>query len=153
MKYKRLTAEELAVLEQDFIHFLSSAQITGQDWEKMKKEESAKAEELIEVFSDVVYDKVLGKIQFLEFRDERTINIFHFGPDKIRLAGFRVKDNSKLDLTKENVLEQWKEHHGSVNVIKTEKEYSSGREIEIFEMLQSGCMITDDQLFKLLNEL
>ena len=77
MKYKRLSIEELKALEKEFISFLASAQITGQDWEKMKVEEASKAEELIDVFSDLVYEKVMNKIQYLEYRDQRSINIFH----------------------------------------------------------------------------
>ena len=39
MKYKRLTTDELQALEKEFVHFLASAQITGQDWIKMKEKE------------------------------------------------------------------------------------------------------------------
>ena len=74
-KYKCLTADELQNLEKEFINFLASAQITGSDWEKMKKDEVEKVEELIAVFSDLVYEKVLSKIKFLEYRDTKTLNI------------------------------------------------------------------------------
>jgi len=152
MKYKRLTTEELQALEKEFIHFLSSAQITGPDWEKMKKNEIEKANELIDVFSDAVYDKVLSKIKFLEYRDEKTLNIFNCGEEKITLVGLRVKEHSALNLTATDVFTQWNESHTSaVNVIKTEKNYSKERGVEVFELLQSGCMITDEKLFKLLS--
>lgn len=154
MKYKRLTTEELQELEKEFIHFLSSAQITGPDWEKMKKNEADKANELIDVFSDVVYDKVLSKIKFLEYRDEKTLNIFNCAEEKITLVGLRVKEQSDLNLTAPEVFTQWNESHTSaVNVIKTEKNYSKERGIEVFELLQNGCLITDDRLFKLLSEM
>lgn len=152
MKYKRLSTEELQELEKEFIHFLSSAQITAQDWEKMKKNETEKANELIDVFSDVVYDKVLSKIKFLEYRDEKTLNIFNCENEKIILVGLRVKEHSSIKLDDLTVFHQWNESHtNAVNVIKTEKIYSKEREREIFELLQTGCLITDDNLFKLLN--
>jgi hypothetical protein len=154
MKYKRLSTKELQALEKEFIHFLASAQITGADWEKMKKEELKKVNELIDVFSDVVYDKVLRKIKFLEYRDVKTLNIFKCEADKIMLVGLRVKENSSLDLTASDILNQWNENNAhSVNIIKTEKEYIKKRETELFEMLQSGCLITDDSLFNLLNKM
>jgi hypothetical protein len=56
MKYKRLTTEELKHLEKEFVNFLASAQITGSDWEKMKANEIEKAEELLDVFSDLVFE-------------------------------------------------------------------------------------------------
>ncbi len=150
-KYKRLSNEELQVLEKEFINFLSSMQITGPDWEKMKKNEAEKAEELIAVFSDVVYDKVLTKIKFLEYRDEKTLNIFKCMDDKIALVGLRVKEHSSLDLTAPDIFSQWTNNNtSSINVIKTEKEYIKERGVEIFELLQTGCLITDDKLFNLL---
>lgn len=150
-KYKRLNNEELLALEKEFINFLSSMQITGPDWEKMKLNEAQKSEELITVFSDVVYDKVLTKIKFLEYRDEKTLNIFKCMDDKIALVGLRVKEHSSLDLTAPDIFNQWTNNNtSSINVIKTEKNYIKERGVEIFELLQTGCLITDDKLFNLL---
>lgn len=154
MKYKRLNIEELKALENEFVSFLASAQFTGPDWEKMKKMESAKAEELIDVFSDLVYEKVMSKINYLEFRDQKSMNIFHCMDDKIVLVGLRVKENSSFDLTAEDVFSQWNESTiKAVNVIKTEKKYSKDRGEEVFELLQNGCFITDDKLYKTISKL
>lgn len=151
MKYKRLTSEELNALEKEFIHFLASAQITGADWDKMKKNEIEKANELIEVFSDVVYDKILRKIKYLEYRDAKTLNLFYCAEDKIALVGIRVKENAALDLTNAEVLNNWQEHDlACVHVVKSEKNYVKEREEEVFELLQNGCLITDERLFKVL---
>lgn len=154
MKYKRLESTELKELEKEFVRFLASAQITGNDWEKMKTNETEKAEELIDVFSDLVYEKVMNKIDYLEYRDNKSINIFHFTSDKIVLVGLRVKENSSLDLLTENVFEAWNQSNmNAVNLIKTEKAYSKERGLEVFELLQTGCLISDGKLFKLLKEL
>ena len=151
MKYKRLTTEELQAMENEFIHFLASAQITGPDWQKMKVNEPKKVEELLDVFSDVVYDKVLRKIKYLEYRDSKTLNIFYCTEDKIVLAGIRVKEHASLDLTASDVASRWNENDLSmVNIIKTEKQYVKEREEEVFELLQSGCLITDEKLFNIL---
>lgn len=154
MKYKRLTIEELGALQSDFVNFLASAQITASDWEKMKKEENEKANELIDVFSDVVYDKVLSKISYLEYRDAKTLNIFYFSEDKIKLVGLRVKEGGKLDLTASDIFDQWSSNNtASVNVVRSERNYEKKKQLEIFELLQNGCLITDDKLFKLLNSI
>ncbi|MCW3103975.1 MAG: hypothetical protein JWO09_2415 [Bacteroidetes bacterium] len=154
MKYKRLNKEELEALQQDFVNFLAAAQITGPDWEKMKKEENHKANELIDVFSDMVYEKVLGKISYLEYRDAKTLNIFYFGEEMVQLTGLRVKETSSLDLTSPDVISQWSSaNNASVNIVRSEKRYEKERQLEIFELLQTGCMITDDKLFRLLNSM
>lgn len=151
VKYKCLTSDELQTLEKEFINFLSSMQITGADWEKMKYNEIENAEELIIIFSDMVYEKVLSKIQFLEYRDAKTLNIFNCLEDKIILVGLHVKEHSSLDLTSSEIFDQWtKNNTGSINVIKTEKKYTKERAIEVFDLLQSGSLITDDKLFNLL---
>lgn len=153
MKYKRLNPEELKALEKEFVNFLASAQITGSDWIKMKANELEKAEELIEVFSDVVYDKILRKIKYLEYRDAKTLNIFHCADDKIVLAGMRIKENSQLDFTAPDFFAKWNADDLSmVNVVKSEKKYIKERELEVFELLQNGCLITDDKLFNALNK-
>lgn len=151
MKYKRLTNEELQALEKEFVNYLAAAQITANDWDKMKKNDLQKAEELIDVFSDMVFEKVLSKINYLEYRDKKTLNIFYCTEDGMVIIGLRVKENSPIDLTEKDVLSQWnKSNRDSVNVVKFEKKYSKERGLEVFELLQSGCLIVDDKLFNLL---
>ncbi len=152
MKYKRLSNEELKELEKEFVHFLAAAQVTGKDWEKMKKEEVHKAEEFIDVFSDMVYEKVMSKIKYLEYRDQKTLNIFNCSEEAIMLVGLRVHENSTIDLTTEDVMSQWTENNSkAISIIKSEKKYLKERGIEVFELLQSGCLITDDKLYNLLS--
>lgn len=154
MKYKRLGTSELKELEKEFIIFLSSAQITGLDWDKMKKNEQEKAEELIDVFSDLVYEKVMSKIFFLEFRDKKELNIFHFEDDKIVLNGIRMKEDSSIDLLSDDLFSEWNANKSNeISIIKTEKVYIKERGIELFEMLEKGCYITDDKLFKAIADL
>lgn len=152
MKYKRLTIEELKNLEQEFISFLAHAQITAADWEKMKANEIEKANELIDVFSDVVYDKVLRKINYLEYRDAKSLNIYKFDSNQILLAGIRVSENSNIDLTQNFDFEKVSDHT-SLKMVFSQKKYAKEREQEIFEMLQTGCFITNERLFDFLTSM
>lgn len=154
MKYKRLNQEELKALEAEFIQFLASAQITAHDWEKMKREQPEQAEELIDVFSDVVYDKVLRKIEYLEFRDSGSLNVFFCAPERAYLLGLLVQEQSGLDLSSDQVLEQWlKSGSAGISLVQSSKDYKTDREQEIFDLLQSGCWITDGKLYSILNQL
>ena len=154
MKYKRLRVEELHSLEKEFISFLASAQITAQDWELMKKQELHKAEELIEVFSDVVYDKVMRNIKYVEYRDDKTLNIYHCGNDTIQLIGLRVSANSPINLMSENILDQWQQNHDAgVSIVRSQKKYLTTREEEVFALLQNGCTVTTEKYFLLLANL
>ncbi len=151
MKYKRLTTEELKELENEFVNFLSSAQITADDWEKMKNNEKDKAEELIDVFSDMVHEKSMQKIEYLEHRSEKTLNLFHCQEDKITLVGLQVREDCSMPISFNNPLTDLTEEAiKNINLFKQEKKYTDERGVEIFDLIQKGCLITDEKLFNLL---
>ena len=60
MKFRRLTNEELQELEKEFVQFLVSNTVTADDWEKIKEDNPERAEGLIEIFSDIVFEKVIS---------------------------------------------------------------------------------------------
>jgi len=66
MKYTRLTKEQLEELHQEFINFLATQAIDKAEWDKIKIEKPEVAEQELDVFSDLVWEGVLGRAQFLE---------------------------------------------------------------------------------------
>ena len=48
MRFRKLTEEELETLEQDFIQFLASQQISAKDWLTMKADSMEKVHALID---------------------------------------------------------------------------------------------------------
>ena len=95
-----------------------------------------------------MYEKVLSKIKFLAYHEKKSMNIYHCAEDAIVLVGLRVNEHSPLDLTSPDVLTQWNADNSSaVKVIKSERKYDKERGIEVFELLQNGCYITDENLF------
>ncbi len=157
MKYRRLTDPELKELEKEFVNFLVANTITADDWLKIKEFDPEKAEVLIELFSDVVLDKVLKKVQFIEHRDERDLIVFHCGKDEIELFGLTVSEELAIDLTNEasviSMLLNSEMLDGKVKSFRQTKPYIKAREVEIFEMIQSGCLITDDSIYNTLKGL
>ncbi|NNE28030.1 MAG: hypothetical protein HKN16_00235 [Saprospiraceae bacterium] len=154
MKYRRLSLAELKQLEPEFIKFLAANTITGADWEKLKEAEPARAEGLIELFSDLVMEKTLENVSFLEFRTAKEVRCFFCGPAKIVLCGLstpRIEGFSFEDLSGNNSLQDLlSSGQVQLETYRTEKGYQKERNLEIFSMLQSGCMISDGQLFKTL---
>ncbi len=49
-------------LKDIFVNFLAANSITFEDWKKIKKNDKERVEELIENFSDVVFEKSLSNI-------------------------------------------------------------------------------------------
>ncbi len=146
-KYRCLTQEELSVLEKEFVDFLVINGITADEWKALKKEETDKAEKIIEQFSDVVWEGVLRKTQFLEHRSPQEIRTFQCLPGKIVLMGLEIKDQT-IDLRIAEGVEKVKSSMPSTAVYSSEKNYSKKREAEVFELIQNGASISDGKLFK-----
>jgi hypothetical protein len=153
MKYKKLEQKELIHLEKEFITFLASNQIIATDWEKLKAEKSPQVDELIEIFSDIVYSKVLSKINYLERRAEKEISVYFFDEKSIKLVGVKIPPHLPINLSSSNFCEQLKNIEAGATLFSNEKAYQKEKEQEIFELLETGCLVTDDKFFNLLASL
>ncbi len=158
MKYRRLHNEELKELEKDFVKFLAANHITADDWVKLKKNDPDKVEELIGMYSDIVYDKALTKLEYLEFKTPHDIKTFHCQADKMVLIGIAVSPNAGVDFTKDlssqDMMKILKESSQEIQIYTAEKDYNDNREKELFQMMESGCLISKDgYLFKTLVQL
>lgn len=156
MKYRRLTMEELKDMENEFVRFLVSNGVTADDWEKIKVENPTKAEGLIEIFSDVVFDKVLEKVKYIEFRTPYDIKTFRCLENKIELLGLKVSGTSSLDFTKSQPLQNMLTYiksapEGGVQMYSAEKAYKDNNpKKEIFSMLENGAFISEGEIFEAL---
>ena len=56
MKYSRLTKEQFEALHLGVCPFLAALGIDTEHWKQLKEEKSPKVEELLDVFSDQVWD-------------------------------------------------------------------------------------------------
>ncbi|MCB9266574.1 MAG: hypothetical protein H6558_16235 [Lewinellaceae bacterium] len=158
MKYRRLHQDELENLEKEFVQFLASNQVTANEWEKLKAEEAEKAEQLIDIFSDIVFEKVIDDIEYLEYKTPKDIKAFHFEENRIVMNGLLVDGQTGFDFTLEQspqqMLQQIQLTGARLKLYTAEKAYSRGRNMEIFEMMENGALISrDGSLFKTLEGL
>ena len=158
MQYRRLSNEELRDLEKEFTRFLAVNHVTADDWVRLKEKEMDKAEELISIFSDIIFNKTLKKLEYLEFKTPYDIKTFHCDKEKIVLMGIAVDKNAGIDFTKNESPEQMmkilKESGKNIQIYTAEKKYSDSREKELFQMLENGCLISrDGHLYKTLHQL
>lgn len=155
MRYRRLTNDELKELEKEFVRFLASNTVTGDDWEKTKTENPEKAEKLIEMFSDIVFEKTIAKIEYLEYRGSKDLKVFHCKHDIIEMVGIIVEGESDIDFSKDieadKMLHQLQSSQASLKLMAASKKYKKTKELEIFDMMQWGCLISDGKLFETLN--
>jgi hypothetical protein len=152
LRFKRLSSAELQELEPEFIHFLASQSITADDWLHIKENNEERLNDLLDVFSDMVFERVFMKVKYVEHLSPKDLMIFHCLPDKIQLVGIQISEESGIDLTEENFFDKWQEHatdHG-VYIYFKERAYTENREDAIFQLVESGCMVTNEKLFNTL---
>lgn len=144
-KYRRLRLDELKELEREFIEFLAANSIIGPDWERITKYDPAKRDEMIDLFSDVVMNKVLDKINCLQFREPKDWKVFHLESDKIHLIGLKAPEEGSIDLTKKVTSDQLIDE--GVEIFEAEKAYSKARNEEVFDMIENGAQIIEEALY------
>lgn len=158
MKYRRLTKEELIPLEKEFIHYLSANQITADDWEEFKKVDPDGANKLLDLFSDVVFDKILDDVHYIEVKDNKGIKVFRFTDEVAEMIGIRFDVENYPNLsTLTELLNQINSEKIPVQLVVAEKKLDESRNQEKFALLQSGGVILKDsaafdQLAKIKNE-
>ncbi|HET8885086.1 MAG TPA: DUF6495 family protein [Salinimicrobium sp.] len=153
MKYARLTKEQFEELHQEFITFLSSQSITVDEWQEIKDNKPQLAEEELDVFSDMVWEAVLDKAEFLEHFSKQQIFLFRIMHDAMKLVAIKV-DNDAIDITtkegyawlQDNLMDE------SVNIFKSSKSISEQRNRDIFALIQQGAVITKGDLFTYFEE-
>ncbi|MFY0643299.1 MAG: hypothetical protein JXR19_02415 [Bacteroidia bacterium] len=150
MKYKRLSIEELEELREEFVNFLVVVGITADEWSVLLKEEKDKASDIIDQFSDVVWEGVLRKAKYLHRITERSIYAFHCEADRIHLI--RLTDcKSNADFNDESYLAKRLRNPSGLRVAKKTKGYTKNREDEIYDLISTGCIISDGLLYRSLD--
>lgn len=143
LKYRLLTDDELKELEHEFKQFLIVNEIYDEEWRKLNAEKSKKVDELIIMFSNLVIEKSLKRIQYLEITTSEGISAYYCKDDEIELIGISTQqtDINFLSLTPDELSTT------PLSIFMTSKKYEKERETTIFEMLNSGCGIIDGKRF------
>ena len=154
MKYRRLTKEQFEELHQEFINFLATQSITGEEWTKIKTEQPKVAEEEMDIFSDLVWEGVLGKVEFLENIAPQHMYLFKIKEKTIALIGLKI-NSSSVDLTTREGFSWLRENLMSdeVELFDAEKEVVGEKNLNIFELIEKGASITKGELFKYFDQL
>jgi len=150
-QYRILESDELEHFEKEFIEYLVVNGITGEDWEKLKTEQTEEAERIVALFSDVVFEGVMRKVNYLDFRSEKVLKSFMCLKDRLILVAMEASDDSEVNfLNIKTPADAAQLPNGTVRVFSTEKSYSKKREEELFAMTEAGCDIADGEMFRAL---
>ena len=158
MKYRRLTIEELEELEKQFHYYLAAHSIPADDWQKLKSNDPDKAENIIDEFSDFIFESILSDVDFLEYRSQHQIQIVDVRNDPMIMKGIKVVGSSKIDFTKDTPALQWKaelmKSGGKVQMMSGKKSIEDQPNVEKFKLMEKGFLILKDPaLFQTLSSL
>ena len=134
MHYPCLTLAQLEALETDFVAFLILNGVEGETWKTLNETNPSKAQELANLFSQVVWEKVLKETRHVK-RVSETERVF----------GFLGEEQGILLIGQQNP-NGWVFH-------KANKHWGNNRESEVFALLQQGFERATEQEFNEVSQL
>jgi hypothetical protein len=153
MKYSRLTKEQFEELHQEFINFLATQSVTADEWANLKVNKPELAETELDVFSDLIWEGVLNKAEYLEHISAQHMYLFRLGEENMQVIVVNIKN--EVDITtkegyawlRDNLMDE------NVEFLQADKPYSEDKNLDKFKMIEQGAVITKGDLFKYFNQL
>jgi hypothetical protein len=148
MKYARLTKEQFDALHVEFSNFLALQSIDYREWNQIKKNKPALAEDELDVFSDMIWDNVLTKAKFLENVSAKHLFLFSCGAHEIRSIVVKTTDQHVDLLTTAGI--NWLLEHlaaDSVSIYTGKKTFTTTRNEALFDLIVKGAHLSDGQLY------
>ncbi|MEQ8908796.1 MAG: DUF6495 family protein [Vicingaceae bacterium] len=154
MKYRYLTFKELAVMQEDFTNFLYTEGFSRFDWRVLQDQHSDQAVNLLARYSDKTFDKVMDSVQYLEYRSNKELRTYQCKSDELVLIGLQAPSHSAIDFTQIDSLYylESKDLMG-YRCFKEVKPYQSEREKHVFNMIESGHYVVNEENFNYLKSL
>ena len=154
MKYTRLSKEQFEELHQEFINFLATQSITADEWADIKANKPEVAEEELDVFSDLVWEGVLKKVEYLEHISPQQMHLFHLKENDMQLIAIKLKIDT-VDLTTTEGYDWFRNNllSDDVEFLTANKAYSDDKALDKFKLIQQGGVITKGNLYKYFEKL
>jgi hypothetical protein len=155
MKYARLTKEQFEELHKEFINFLATQSITADEWASIKANKPEVAEQELDVFSDLVWEGVLSKVEYIEHISIDQIHLFKVEEKQFRLIALKLNNQDNIDLSTSEGFQWLRENLLSDNLelFNAKKDYSDDKYLDIFKLIQQGGNITKGELFEYFDNL
>lgn len=154
MKYSRLTKEQFEELHPEFINFLSSQSIDKAEWDTIKENQPEVAEQELDVFSDLIWEGVLTKAEYLEHFSKNHIFLFQCFDTYVNSIVLKSLVSEVDFLTKEGL--QWLSDNMFTETIEMKigkKVFTDERNTSLFELIQQGAFLSDGQLYQQINSI
>ncbi len=154
MKYSRLTKEQFEELHPEFINFLASQSIDKAEWDTIKENKPEVAEQELDVFSDLIWEGVLTKAEYLEHFSKNHIFLFQCFDTYVNSIVLKSLVPEVDFLTKDGL--QWLSDNMFTETIEMKigkKVFTEERNTSIFALIQQGAILSDGQLYQQINSI
>ena len=151
MKYRQLTTEQLNEMHEEFAMFLATQKIDADKWQEIKDTKPEVVAEEINLFSDLVWEKALGKIKYLTNFSGNSLNLFRFDEELIQRIVVKC-EKENFDFSKKEDY-QWfidNSKDKTISYFKGQKAFFKERNMEIFELIEKGCTMDRGDLYELI---
>jgi cag pathogenicity island protein 24 len=151
VKYHRLTHEQFEELNHEFAVFLATQGLDSSKWQSVKEKEPSRVDLLLDLFSDMVWDKIIDQCEFLEFSTPDQLFLFQIANEKASVLIVKHTD-AQLDISSAEGF-QWVLKNldsDQLTLYQGEKSFPSSRSKFVYEYLKKGAVQSDGQRFKVL---
>lgn len=149
MKYARLSKEQFKSLHEEFSIFLASQSIDKIKWDQIKTENPTLTDELLNLFSDMVWDQSLDKIAYLENRSDHHLFLFKCIDVQIDLILIRVDEDCPSLMQKDYKL--WLSENLSdprVTIFESSRSFPDDSKSEKFKLMSQGATVSDGKTYE-----
>ena len=154
MKYARLTKEQLEELHPEFITFLATQSIDKIEWDNIKKNRPHVAEQEIDLFSDVIWDKALTNVSYIDHFSKNYIFLFKC-VEEVVFSWVVKTNNPQIDFVSADGIHWLADNlfSNDVEITRGRKDISENRNVALFEIIKQGGIISKGELFNKLDSL
>ncbi|SEQ10181.1 DUF6495 family protein [Flavobacterium urocaniciphilum] len=148
MKYTRLTKEQLEELHPEFVTFLATQSIDKKEWDEIKTNKPEIALQEIDVFSDMIWDKAITNVRFIDHFSKNHIFLFKCHDTFLESLIIQTSDHSVDFFTAEGLEWLGDNLFGDSIMLQTgKKEVPENRNEEVFKIIENGGIISKGELY------
>lgn len=142
-RFRTLTHEELQVLELEFKQFLIVNHLHDKEWRELAENQPEKAQEFIELFSDIVLEKAYTKCQALVQFGLDFIAVFILNNGLWQLFHFQISAQLMSSIQQENWLENLVQNLDQINLQKGSKKPAEDKVAAVHHLIEKGAKLMD----------
>ena len=149
MKYSRLSKDQFESLNEEFALFLATQSIDKTHWSQIKSDNFNLTNELLDLFSDMVWDSSLDKITYLENRGDNHLFLFKCENNRIDLILIKLEGDCPSLMEKDykkwlakNLLDR------RVKIFESSRIFNDAVKEEKYKLITMGAMASNGKTFE-----